>query len=52
MAWGHGGQYIIINKDKNLVVVLTSERHTTGDAFLSIYTALSIYDRINNTVIE
>jgi CubicO group peptidase (beta-lactamase class C family) len=48
MAWGHGGQYILINKDKNLIVVITSERHTTGDAFLSIYSALSIYDRIND----
>jgi CubicO group peptidase (beta-lactamase class C family) len=52
MAWGHGGQYILINKDKNLIVVITSERHTTGDAFLSIYTAFSIYDRINRITIE
>ena len=34
-TWGHGGQYIIINKNKNLVVVITSERHTTGKYNLS-----------------
>ena len=46
-AAGHGGQYIIISKDKNLTVVITSERHTGGDQGMSFYTALSIFDRIN-----
>ena len=46
-AAGHGGQYILVNKDKNLVIVITSERHTSGDHNLLIYSALSIFDRIN-----
>lgn len=47
-AWGHGGQYILVNKDKNLTVVITSEHHTAGEFNLSVYDALSIYDKINN----
>ena len=47
-AWGHGGQYILVNKDKNLVVVITSEQHTAGEFNLSADDAFSIYDRINN----
>ena len=46
-TWGHGGQYVIINKDKNLVVVITSERHTSGKFNLLVGSALNIYDRIN-----
>jgi len=47
-TWGHGGQFVIINKDKNLIIAITSEKHTMGDYNLSVYEALSIYDRINN----
>jgi CubicO group peptidase (beta-lactamase class C family) len=47
LAAGHGGQYIIISKDKDLTVVITSERHTGGGQDLSFYMALSIFDRIN-----
>jgi CubicO group peptidase (beta-lactamase class C family) len=47
-TWGHGGQFVLVNKDKNLIVVITSERHTSGDYNLSVYEALSIYDKINN----
>jgi CubicO group peptidase (beta-lactamase class C family) len=46
-AAGHGGQYILINRDKNLTVVITSERHPSGDYTLPVDTALSIFDRIN-----
>jgi CubicO group peptidase (beta-lactamase class C family) len=45
---GHGGQYVLINKDKSLIVVITSERHPAGEFSLSVSEALSIYDRINN----
>jgi CubicO group peptidase (beta-lactamase class C family) len=52
ISWGHGGQFILINKNKNIIVVITSERHPSGDHSLSVNTALSIYDRINNAIIE
>ncbi|MDR0232672.1 MAG: beta-lactamase family protein [Dysgonamonadaceae bacterium] len=45
---GHGGQFVLINKDKNLIVVITSERHPAGDFSLLPHEALSIYDRINS----
>jgi CubicO group peptidase (beta-lactamase class C family) len=47
-TWGHGGQFVIINKDKNLIVVITSEKHTEGEHNMSVYQALSVYDRINS----
>ena len=47
-TWGHGGQFVFINKDKNLIVVITSENDLDGDLETSVYEALSIYDRINN----
>ncbi|MCL2128991.1 MAG: beta-lactamase family protein [Treponema sp.] len=46
-AWGHGGQYILINKDKNLIVVITSEKHLESEHNLLSDKALSIYDMIN-----
>jgi CubicO group peptidase (beta-lactamase class C family) len=49
---GHGGQYVLINKNKNLIVVITSERHPSGDFSLSFNEALSIYDKINNITNE
>ena len=52
IAWGHGGQYILVNREKNLVVVITSERHPAGHHGLSVNSALSIYDHINNTIME
>jgi hypothetical protein len=45
---GHGGQYVFINKDKNLMVVITSEPNTQGRFQLSLNQGLSIYDAINN----
>jgi hypothetical protein len=45
--WGHGGQYIFINKNKNLIVVMTCEPLTTGKFVVSVYEGLSIYDRID-----
>ena len=50
-TWGHGGQFVFINKDKNLIVVITSEHDTDGDLVLSVYDALSIYDRVNSNII-
>jgi CubicO group peptidase (beta-lactamase class C family) len=47
-TWGHGGQFVLINKDKNLIIVITSERHPVGEFSLSVYDAFSIYDRINS----
>lgn len=51
-AWGHGGQFVFINKDKNLIVVMTSEPRTNDKFEVHAYDGLSIYDRINNIVIE
>ena len=48
ISFGHGGQCIIVNRDKNLVIVITSERHTGGRHFLSFDSACYIYDRINS----
>jgi CubicO group peptidase (beta-lactamase class C family) len=45
---GHGGQYVFINKNKNLMVVITSEPNTQGDFQLSLNQGLSIYDSINS----
>lgn len=47
-TWGQGGQFVFINKAKNLIVIITSEDDTDGDLVLSVYEALSIYDRINS----
>ena len=51
-AWEHGGQFVFINKDKNLIVVMTSEPRTNDKFEVHAYDGLSIYDRINNIVIE
>jgi CubicO group peptidase (beta-lactamase class C family) len=45
---GHGGQYVFINKNKKLMVVITSEPNTQGRFQLSLNQGLSIYDSINN----
>jgi len=42
--WGHGGQFVFINKSKKLIVVIKSEN---ADAELSINQGLSIYDIID-----
>lgn len=47
---GHGGQYVFVNKNKKLMVVITSEPNTQGRFQLSLNQGLSIYDRINNIV--
>jgi CubicO group peptidase (beta-lactamase class C family) len=45
---GHGGQYVFMNKTKNLMVVITSEPNTQGRFQLSLNQGLSIYDTINS----
>jgi CubicO group peptidase (beta-lactamase class C family) len=45
---GHGGQYVFINKNKNIMVVITSEPNTQGRFQLSLNQGLSIYDSINS----
>ena len=45
---GHGGQFIIVNKDKNLTIVITSEQHPAFEFGLLPDDAVSIYDRINS----
>ena len=45
---GRGGQFVFINKEKNLLVVITSETNTGGDFNLAFYDAMPIYDRINS----
>ena len=47
---GQGGQYVFINKPKNLIVVITSEPNTQGRFQLSLNRALSIYDKINDII--
>jgi len=50
--WGHGGQFVFINREKNLIVVMTSEPRTNDKFEVHAYEGLSIYDKINNTIIE
>jgi len=45
--YGRGGQFVFINKDKKLMVVITSEPGTNGEYVLTPGEALSIYDRID-----
>jgi CubicO group peptidase (beta-lactamase class C family) len=45
---GHGGQYVFINKTKNLMVAITSEPNTQGRFQLSLNQGFSIYDNINS----
>ncbi|MDR0206531.1 MAG: beta-lactamase family protein [Bacteroidales bacterium] len=45
---GHGGQFIIVNKDKNLTIVITSEQHPAFEFGLLPDDAVLIYDKINN----
>jgi CubicO group peptidase (beta-lactamase class C family) len=47
IMWGHGGQYIFINRNKNLIVVMMCEPLTTGEFVVPVYDGLSIYDRID-----
>jgi hypothetical protein len=44
---GHGGQFVIVNKAKNLTIVITSEQHPAFEFGLLPDDAGSIYDRIN-----
>jgi len=48
IMWGHGGQFVFINPDKQLIVVITAEHRTIGDFQIRVHQGLSIYDRINN----
>jgi len=45
---GHGGQFIVVNKAKNLTIVITSEQHPAFEYGLLPDDAVSIYDRINS----
>ena len=47
---GRGGQFVLINKDKNLIVVMTGETNTGGDFNLPVSEIFSIYDRINSII--
>ena len=47
-TWGHGGQFVFINKDKNLIVVMTSEPRTNDRFEVHAHEGLLIYDRINS----
>jgi CubicO group peptidase (beta-lactamase class C family) len=49
---GHGGQFVFINKDKNLVVVMTSEHRTMGEFMINQRQGLSVYDRVRGAVVE
>jgi CubicO group peptidase (beta-lactamase class C family) len=46
---GHGGQYIIVNKNKNLIIAITSEQHPAFEFSLLPNDVISIYDRINSS---
>ena len=46
-AMGHGGQCIIIDKNKNLMIVITSEPHPSGRHGLSVDSVRLIYDMIS-----
>jgi len=48
---GHGGQLVFINRDKNLVVVMTSEK-PDGKHSLPVNSALSIVDRITGSITD
>jgi len=52
IASGHGGQFILVNREKQLVIVITSEQHPAGHHGLSFDAAFSIYDRINNAIMK
>ncbi len=45
---GHGGQFIMVNREKNLTIVMTSEQHPAYEFGLLPDAATSIYERINN----
>ena len=52
VMWGHGGQFIFLNEDKNLMMVTTAETRTQGDWKVPIYDVLPIYDRIINCITD
>jgi len=45
---GQGGQYVFINREKNLIVIITSEPNTQGGFQLTHNKGILIYDRINS----
>lgn len=47
---GQGGQYVMINRQKRIVVCITSEPNTQGDAQLSLFKAFRIYRDIINSL--
>jgi len=48
LTMGHGGQYILVNRDKNLVITITSEQHPAFEFSLMPDDLAYIYDRINS----
>lgn len=49
---GHGGQYVFIKPDKNLVVVTTAEPNTQGQYQFLLDKALKIFDQIDEITKE
>lgn len=48
---GHGGQYVFVNRAKNLLVVITAEPNTQGEFQLRLPDAFHIYDRVNQAAL-
>ena len=48
IMWGYGGQLVLINKHKDLIVVVTGENRLSGDFNMSLPDVLAVYDRINS----
>jgi CubicO group peptidase (beta-lactamase class C family) len=46
--WGRGGQFVFINREKKLIVVITSEQTISGDFEIHAHEGLLIYDMINS----
>lgn len=44
--YGHGGQYVFIDRARSLIAVITAEPNTQGDFMLSLHKGLDIFDRI------
>lgn len=46
MMCGHGGQYVLINRSRSLLVVFTAEPYTQGGHSFPLDSALDIYDKV------
>jgi hypothetical protein len=45
---GHGGQFVFVKPNKNLVIITTTEPNTQGKHEFLIQKALVIFDEIDN----